>query len=86
MNQISLRKLLDLESEQYAIDLNIRLAAAAGIENENVEIARSQLELVCRQISVLTAWILPAPADDTDDADTVDESANGQKPELAETR
>jgi hypothetical protein len=84
-DQISLRKLLDLESEHNALELNIRLAVAAGIENDSVENARNQQLILERQISILTAWISPAPQDDADDeTELVDEPvANGRKPVLA---
>lgn len=83
-DQISLRKLLDLESEHNALELNIRLAVASGIENESVENARNQQLILERQISILTSWIQPAPAEEAEDVELVDEPvANGRKPVLA---
>lgn len=83
-DQISLRKLLDLESEHNALELNIRLAVAAGIENESVENARNQQLILERQISILTSWIQPPPAEEAEDVELVDEPvANGRKPALA---
>lgn len=83
-DQISLRKLLDLESEHNALELNIRLAVASGIENESVENARNQQLILERQISILTSWIQPPPAEGAEDVELVDEPvANGRKPALA---
>lgn len=80
-DQISLRKLLELESEHHGLELNIRLATAAGIENENVEAARNQALILERQISILTAWIQPAPEEENDEV--IDAPvANGRKPVL----
>jgi hypothetical protein len=81
--QISMRKLLDLESEHHGLELNIRLATAAGIENDSVENARNQAHILERQISILTTWIQP-PAEEENDVELVDEPvANGRKPALA---
>lgn len=83
-DQISLRKLLDLESEHNALELNIRLAVASGIENESVENARNQQLILERQISILTSWVQPPPAEEAEDVELVDEPvANGRKPALA---
>lgn len=82
--QISLRKLLELESEHNALELNIRLATAAGIENDNVDNARSQQQILERQISILSAWIQPPAEEENDDEIGPTPVANGRKPVLAQ--
>lgn len=82
--QISLRKLLDLESEHHALDLDIRLATASGIENDRVEAARNQAIILERQISILISWVQPPAEPEEEDAEPVDMPvANGRKPALA---
>jgi hypothetical protein len=84
-NQIALRRLLDLEAEHNGLELDIRLATASGVENENVERARNQTVILERQISTLVSWVQPADkADSDDEVELVDEPvANGRKPVLA---
>lgn len=53
------QKLLELEAEHARLALDLRLAAATGIENENVVAARGQLDLLARQIEILGDWISP---------------------------
>jgi cytidylate kinase len=81
--QIALRRLLELEAEHAGIDLDLRLAAAAGIENDVVVNARNQATILARQIAILTSWIQP-PAQDQEEQIMNEESANGQEPALAE--
>lgn len=78
--QISLRKLLDLEAEHCGMDLDIRLALFTGVDNDNVLKAQQQLALLDRQINLLRAWTLP-PGDDDDPIVTDDDrvSSNGQE-------
>lgn len=61
--EISERKLFDLEAEHARLDLEIRLARATGIDNEQVTGAEGQLELLVHQIVTLTAWLTPPPLD-----------------------
>lgn len=57
--QICHQKLLELEAEHARLALDLRLAAATGIENENVVAGRGRLDLLVRQIEVLGDWIEP---------------------------
>lgn len=61
--EIHQRKLLELEAEHARLELDLRLAAASGIENDNVTEARAQLELLAQQIATLISWITPPPAE-----------------------
>lgn len=75
--QIASQKLLDLEAEHARLELELRLAAATGVENENVTAARGQLELLVQQVATLTSWIIPPPVDEA--------PANGHRPITAES-
>lgn len=58
------RKLLELEAEHVRLELELRLADAADIENDSVVEARSQLDVLVRQMATLASWIMPAPAEE----------------------
>lgn len=77
--QIAHQKLLDLEAEHARLELDLRLAVATGIENDNVEAAKGQLEVLVQQIATLTSWLIPPP-----DEDAVGRS-NGQRAITAES-
>lgn len=70
--QIVQRRLLDLEAEHARLDLDVRLAKATGVDNDNVTAAVNQLELLVEQIAVLVSWSMPRPVDDV-----VEASSNG---------
>lgn len=59
LGQIAQRKLLDLETEHAALELDLRLARATGVQNENVGLAEVRLELLVKQIATLTSWVMP---------------------------
>ena len=55
------QKLLELEAEHYRLDLELRIAASSAIENDNVKVAREQLDILNQQIETLVAWLAPTP-------------------------
>lgn len=59
VEQIALRKLLDLESNHASLDLDVRLAVATGIDGEPVAQGRQRLALLTLQISTLATWLWP---------------------------
>lgn len=79
LNKIGRQKLLELEAEHARLDLDLRLAHATGIDNDNVTAATNQLAILVQQIATLTSWLTPAPI-----AEPSDVSANGDQPVAVE--
>lgn len=73
--QIALRKLVELEAEHAGLEFDVRLAAASGVENDNVVQARAQLELLVQQIAIVTSWVMHPPSEPEIDEEA---SPNGQ--------
>lgn len=51
------RKLAEVETEHATLTLDLRLAAVAGIDNDNVAGARAQLDMLEAQHAALVAWL-----------------------------
>jgi hypothetical protein len=52
-------QLLKLEIEHARLALDLRLAEATDIDNDQVSVARLQLEILERQIGLLSEWLAP---------------------------
>lgn len=78
IERIEADKLLQLEAEHARLSLDLRLARATGVQNENVAAADQQLALLVEQIATLTSWITPAPPEGAVEGELVDAATNGQ--------
>lgn len=74
-SQISLRKLLDLEAEHFGLEMDIKIALATGVDNDNVTAAQQQIVLLSRQIDLVRSWVLPPTSDAEAETDV---PSNGQ--------
>ena len=54
--QICRQKALELEVEHARLALDIRLAEASGIDNDNVTQAKGQLAILVVQMEALASW------------------------------
>lgn len=77
--QISLKRLLDMEAEHAGLELDIRIALSTGVNNDNLTGAQQQLALLARQIELLHTWLTPPPVDEDTDKVPVDVAANGDR-------
>lgn len=55
--ELQRRKLAEVEAEHAQLDLDVRLAAIAGIDNDEVAVARVQLAMLEAQHAALVAWL-----------------------------
>lgn len=65
-DQVSLRKLLDLEAAHYGLELEVKIALSTGVRDDSVITAQQQVVLLARQISLLCSWIRPAEEEDVE--------------------
>ena len=73
LTQIIQQRMLDLEAEHFRLELDVRLAKATGVNNDNVTAAVDQLKLLEEQVAVLTSWTTPRP----DDVEKVSSNGSG---------
>lgn len=59
--EIAQQRLFDLEAEHARLALDLRLAHATGVENDQVAKGEERLALLVQQIATLTSWTIPAP-------------------------
>jgi hypothetical protein len=74
-DQISLRKLLDLEAEHFGLEMDVKVALSTGVDNDNVTAAQQQIALLAQQINLMRSWVLPPHSDGEAE---VEVSSNGQ--------
>lgn len=65
------QKLAELEAEHAKITMELRLAEVAGIENDSVEQARSQLAIVEVQHTAVVSWLGISAPDGDEESPTV---------------
>jgi hypothetical protein len=81
LEQVHLQKLLALETDHARLDLDLRLARAVGLDNDDMVTVQHQLAVIVQQMATLLSWITPPPPEDEehDDEDEIVVSSNGDR-------